>query len=272
MQKTFTVFTIFCLLILAGCRNPILQPSSTTPESLREIPSQRLNFRFEADVPAPPEAEQNGQTTDRNPSIQNDFDVNRALEILERTITSPDKQKVLVVYHKVTDQPSEFRLDMYSPDGKILKKITPEAMAVHFPDTIQWSPDSQSAAFVAMLRAGQGGMPLPNADNTNTDANTQTNANADANASTNTADPEANANAEMSMTPDVPGAATDVLTFRTEQIYMCDANGDALPLWRLFDVGVGIGCQRKSSPLSLRRRWDERIRSWRWRTRSCVQP
>lgn len=234
MQKTFTVFIIFCFLILTiSCQNPGVKPSDTTPGSLSDIPAQRLNFRFEADVPDPPAAETNGQTDERIPAIQNDFDVNRALEILERTITSPDKQKVLVVYHKVSDAPSEFRLDMYSPDGQILKKITPDAMAVHFPDTIQWSPDSQNVAFVAMLRAGQGGVPLPNA-NSNTDANANveanTNTETNANADTNTADPEANANIEMSETPNVPGAATDVLTFRSEQIYLTDANGDNLRL------------------------------------------
>lgn len=230
MQKTFTFFIIFCFLILTiSCRNTAVKPSEATPGSLAAVPAQRLNFRFEADVPDPPAAPTNGQSDERIPAIQNDFDVNRALEILERTITSPDKQKVLAVYHKVSDQPTEFRLDMYSPDGKILKKITPEAMAVHFPDTIQWSPDSQNVAFVAMLRAGQGGVPLLNA-NSNTDANLNTNANVETNANANTADPEANANVEMSATPDVPGAATDVLTFRSEQIYLCDAGGDNLKL------------------------------------------
>ncbi len=232
MQKTFTVFTIFCLSILAiSCQNPVIKQSEQTPGTLAAVPAQRLNFRFEADVPAPPEVEKTGQSDERIPAIQNDFDVNRALEILERTILSPDKQKVLVVYHKVSDQPSEFRLDMYSPDGKILKKITPEAMAVHFPDTIQWSPDSQNAAFVAMLRAGQNGVALPGTVS-NSNANIETNANteANANADTNTADPEENANAQLSATPEVPAAPTDVLTFRSEQIYLCDANGDGLKL------------------------------------------
>lgn len=231
MQKTFTFFIIFCFLLTAACQTATLDPSGANPGTLGEVSAQRLNFRFEADVPDPPASAPNGQSDERIPAIQNDFDVNRSLEILEKTITSPDKQKVLVVYHKVSDQPSEFRLDMYSPDGKILKKVTPEAMAVHFPDTIQWSPDSQNAAFVAMLRAGQGGMPLPNANtNSNTDANTQTNTNTETNVNTNTADPEANANAEMDPTPDVPGAATDVLIFRTEQIYLTDASGDNLKL------------------------------------------
>ena len=223
MQKTFTVFIIFCFLFTAACQTANLEPSETAPGTLGAIPAQRLNFRFEADVPAPPAAVPNGQSDERNPAIQNDFDINRSLEILAKTITSPDKQKVLVAYHKVTDEPTEFRLDMYSPDGKIIKKITPEAMAVHFPDTIQWSPDSQNVAFVAMLRAGK-------KENTVSDANANIDTNANIETNTNTADPESNANAAMYPTPDVPGAATDVLIFRTEQIYLCDAGGDNLKL------------------------------------------
>jgi hypothetical protein len=35
---------------------------------------------------------------------------------------------------------------MYSPDGKLIRKITYDGMAVHFADTIVWSPDSSAVA------------------------------------------------------------------------------------------------------------------------------
>ena len=108
-------------------------------------------------------------------------------------------------------------------------------MAVHFPDTIVWSPDSATVAFVAMLRAGQtGSMPVvPNSD-TNTNANAANKATADsanANAETN-AETNSSTNGETNAAPTAPVSSVPepapVLTFRTEQIYICDAQGNDL--------------------------------------------
>jgi len=202
-----------------GCERNIFQGSpNTNVTSIRNVSAVRLNYRYEADVPAPP-ANQAGQSAEeRNAAIQADFDATRTQEQLDRTITSPDKKRVLAVYRNVMDQMSESRLDMYTADGKLLKKITPETMAVHFPDTIVWSPDSMSVAFVAMLRA-TGPMPL------NPDA-----------APTPVAIPLAgNANIDPEETPvpvtpaaTTPASPTGILTFRTEQIYICDSEGGSL--------------------------------------------
>ena len=101
---------------------------------------------------------------------------------------------------------------MYSSDGKLVHKVTSDAMAGHFPDTIVWSPDSRSVAFVAANRT-VGLTPMtpvvlaPSVTDLNsTDAN-------DAPAVTPTI-----------VTP-TPAAPTGILTFRTEQIYICDSEG-----------------------------------------------
>lgn len=164
---------------------------------------------------------------EKNPSVQNDFDQHRPQELLDKTMTSPDGKRVLAVYHKSNDLSSEFRLDMYSTDGKLLSKITSDLMAVHFPDSIRWSPDSSNLAFVAMLRGAQSeDDTLPNlsdtGDKTITDASSLTNSKVKADANSEVS----NTNSE---TPPVatPTPPVGVLTFRTEQIYICNADGIA---------------------------------------------
>jgi Tol biopolymer transport system component len=197
------------------------------PTSLKEVPAARLNYRYEADVPKPPDtAASNAQ--ERNASVQADFDQSRPQELLDKTVASPDGKRVLAVYHRLSDLPAEFRLDMYSGDGKVLKKVTADTMAVHFPDTIVWSPNSVTVAFVAMLRGSQPGADgdaVPAAGvNANINSVPQTEPSGlegtDANAAvgeTNTAPPAA-----------TPAPPTGVLTFRTEQMYLANADGDGV--------------------------------------------
>lgn len=221
MKKFVIVFTISLILLsLTACQQNKTDAPTVTASALRDVPSLRLNFRFENDVPAPPAKEQNA-AEEKNAVIQTDFDQNRPEETLERTIPSPDKKRFLVVYSKVNDLASTYRLDMYSADGKLLNKITPNGLAVYYPDTIIWSPDSNNVAFVGMIRMGQT-VPVPtptpdapippNLDNTN--ANVEANAPVESNVNT-TATPT-NENTKQ------------VLTFRTEQIYICNAEGGDL--------------------------------------------
>jgi hypothetical protein len=218
------------LLSAFGCQKSIFQSPTVAPASLRDVPALRLNFRFESDTPAPPETNQNAQSEERNAAVQADFDQNRQQELLDKTITSPDKQRVLAVYHNVSDQPSEFRLDMYLTDGKLLKRITYDGMAVHFPDTIVWSPDSKNVAFVGMIRAGlPGGQVIP----TPTPAENQANTAANAPTNTNT-ETGANVNAENTNPAAAPSPQVEqpqaVLTLGSEQIYICSSEGGELKL------------------------------------------
>jgi len=229
------IFIIGIFLISAGCQKAIFQSPTVAPVAMRDVPALRLNYRYEADVPAPSEASKNAPAEERNAAVQTDYDQNRPQELLDKTIFSPDKQKVVAVYHRVSDVQAEFRLDMYTADGKFLRKITPDAMAVHFPDTIVWSPDSTTLAFVAMTRAGEQGnglppAPPPNQANTNTATNSPANSqtNSATNANIENANIDADANNAATPTALTPAAPTGILTFRTEQIYICNSDGDGI--------------------------------------------
>lgn len=205
---------------LTGCSRTADSPGGAMPSSLSEVPSVRLNYRYEADVP-PPDAPANVRTEERNPAVQNHFDQNRPQEVLDRTLTSPDGTRVLAVYHKVGDAPSEFRLDMYNPTGGIISRITADAMAVHFPDTIRWSPDSGTVAFVAMIR----GVTVDETANAPAlDPETSQAPEQNTNIAASPEPTIGDSNAAPSAAP-LPPAPTGILTFRTEQIYICDADG-----------------------------------------------
>lgn len=231
VHKTLKIVVIIGSALAGfGCGTAPQPPSTPVITSLKEVPSVRLNFRYEPDVPPP--GDSRGKAADeRNSAVQAHFDQARPQELLDRTLPSPDGKRIIAIYHLPTDTPSEFRLDMYSADGVLLRKVTPEAMAVHFADTIVWSPDSVSVAFVAMTRGAStlptptppdGGSamakPTPGAPSPDQTANS--------NSEAPPADPEANANADLPPAAATPAPAPNVLTFRTEQIYICDANGE----------------------------------------------
>ncbi len=206
------------LMFCFSCGPGVPEPTAPgAPTTLAEVPAVRLNYRYEADVPPPTEPAKSS-TDERNQAIQADFDQNRPNEVLNKTIASPNGKRTAVLYYRVGDLPSEFRLDMYGDDGKVLNKMTADQMAVHFPDTIRWSPDSESLAFVAMIRGVQTGPEVAATPPALDPANSNTGANVD---------PEANAAETNSAAPAIPtpAAPTGILTFRTEQIYISNADG-----------------------------------------------
>ena len=218
------------ILLISGCQNNIFQPqNNAVPTTLRDVPAVRLNFRYEADVPAPTLDAGKAAAEERNAAIQSDFDTNRPQELLDRSLTSPDKKRVVAIYHRVTDMQAEFRLDMYSSEGKQLKKLTSDTMAVHFPDTIVWSPDSGTLAFVAMIRAGQaetGGSPFAFPTPASSIDGKQTAVSGNANSAGEDSNTEATT-ATPTPAP-TPAAPTGILTFRTEQIYICGSDGNGV--------------------------------------------
>jgi len=204
-------------------RGPDTGPTGPAPTALGQVPAVRLNYRYEADVPQPPETQTGAARDEHNPAVQADFDANRTQEVLDRTLTSPDSKRVLAIYHKAGDQSSEFRLDMYAVEGRLINKITADTMAVHFPDTIRWSPDSSTVAFVAMIRGATtdetAGAPVLDPETSTAPANQNTAIPSE------TPDANANVDANVAIASPTPLAPTGILTFRTEQIYICDADG-----------------------------------------------
>jgi Tol biopolymer transport system component len=208
---------LFAFALLAACGGG--KPASNTATgvtSMKEVPAVRLNFRYEGDVPAPQTDPQNAPE-ERNQAVQGDFDTGRAQdEILDKTISSPNKQSVLAVWHRAGDAEGEFRLDMYDAAGHLQKRLTADSMSAKFPDTIRWSPDSTTLAFVACSRTIATTNPLP--------ATAPTPPDAAANATdANTAPPSG-----APVTGPTPAAPTGILAFRTEQIYTANADGSGV--------------------------------------------
>lgn len=215
-----TCLPLSVLVLCISCAPRQAEPTTSAPSALFEVPAVRLNYRYEADVPPPTEPAK-ANTEERSQAIQTDFDQNRPNEIVNKTLASPNGKRIAVLYYRVGDLPSEFRLDMYGDDGRLLNKMTADLMAVHFPDTIRWSPDSENLAFVAMIRGVQTG-PVFTATPPSLDLS---NSNAAGNV-----DPEANAAESNSNVPaaPTPAAPTGILTFRTEQIYISNADGSTV--------------------------------------------
>jgi hypothetical protein len=204
-----------------ACQESPLQKPEPKSLTVRDVPAVRLNYKYEADVPPPADIPVR-KPEERSSSVQSDFDNNRPEELLDQTLASPDQKHVLAVYHRLTDAGSEYRLDMYTPDGKLLRKMTSDTMAVYFPETIVWSPDSSTVAFVAMARAGLGatiGSPTPGSAVKPTEpAKTEPTVEQDANTETAAETPAQ----PREPTPEAP---TGILTFRTQQIYISSADG-----------------------------------------------
>jgi hypothetical protein len=189
-------------LLFAACRRES-DPQSLRPRQLRDVPANRLAFKFSADVEPPP-----GTSSDVAKSIaviQDDFDQRRTEEALLKTITSPDGQRALALY-STPDQPSTtFRIDLYSADGNFIRNLTPPDLAVVFQDSVAWSPDGNSIAFVGRKSAQPEASPTP---------------------------PELqpdpllpSASPVPSEVPTIAPAFAPLAVYNTEQVYVCNRDG-----------------------------------------------
>lgn len=206
----------------AGCGGPAKADPAAV--SIADVPAVRLNYRYEADVPAPQVPVSAAE--EKNAAVQTDFDQNRPQESLDRTITSPDKKYVLAVYRAAEDRASEYRLDVYSPEGKLVRKVSSDSMAVHFPDSITWSPNSTKFAFSAMTR-GVAPTPTPSPGASPT-TNKSPHPEVSPTASATPAEPPAEATPSPETQPaaaTTPEAPKGILTFGTEQIYISENDG-----------------------------------------------
>ncbi|HEV7643050.1 MAG TPA: hypothetical protein VGO50_03835 [Pyrinomonadaceae bacterium] len=222
-SKKFFVFSFVMLGVFAGCR-----PAGVIPQgqagSLHNVPAQRLSYSVDTDALPPLEPEQPSTADERVAAVQADFDQNRPQELLDKTLPSPDKQRVLVIYHRAGDKETEFRLDMYAADGKLIGHVSPDSMAISLPDAIAWAPDGSTAAFIGVTRA-QSQIPAtadaptpPEVEPSDNAANTA--ANIDGNIPANSS---GNANTNVPAPPVQTSAPIKI--FANEQIYTCNKEG-----------------------------------------------
>jgi hypothetical protein len=156
---------LLVLMIVAGtaCRSLVGDKQSVRPRSLRDVPAQRLAYRFAPDTAAPPAALKTEDPNARLASIETEFETNRKDDALLRTVVSPDaqpeRQRVLALYATAEEQEELFRIDMYTADGKFIRNLTPPELKGAFASTVAWSPDGNYIAFIA--RKSPGVKPTP---------------------------------------------------------------------------------------------------------------
>jgi hypothetical protein len=195
---------LFVLLLIvalagAGCRKGLLDRKSVVPRTLRDVPAQRLAYKFQADVAAPTGVSEAQNTQTRLESVQKDFDERRKDDALVRTVTSPDGQRALALYETGDTEQSTFRIDMYAAaGGTFLRNVSPPELAGVFVATVAWSPDGNYIAFIAR-RSSSARPPASQPPDAAPVA------------------PEPSASVAPVFAP--------VQTFSTEQIYICNRDG-----------------------------------------------
>jgi hypothetical protein len=200
-------FTTLCLLAAAGCQT-IIDRRDVRPLVLRDVPAQRLAYRLEPDIGMPTEI-QLDENDEKLPTIQTDFSARRPDDALLRTVLSPDGQRALALYGTESEPSPNFRIDLYSADGKFLRNLTPPDLSCVFPETVAWSGDGNVIAFIAHRSAKPAATPTP---------------------PPGVALPEATPD-EAQPTPTIAPTFAPVATFITEQIYLCNRDGyDLRPL------------------------------------------
>ncbi|MDQ3820419.1 MAG: hypothetical protein M3362_22435, partial [Acidobacteriota bacterium] len=146
-QHSIVTLLLLCSFILAatGCRKST-ETRTARPNTLADVPAERLAYSFTPDVDAPAGAQDNNET--KLKPIQDDFDSRRKDDRLLRTVLAPDGQRALALYDTGDTQEGEFRVDMYASDGRFLRNITPPELSGAFPAAAAWSPDGKSFAFI----------------------------------------------------------------------------------------------------------------------------
>jgi hypothetical protein len=202
--STFVIALIAASLFGASCKS-IIESRDVRPLVLRDVPAQRLAFRFDTDVAIPAEVIDEA-VDDKIESIQLDFSTRRQDEALIKTVRSPDGQRALALYG-IADAPSHvFRIDLYSSDGTFLRNLTPPDLSCVFPEAVSWSPQGNFITFVAREKPAPSPSPTP----------------------VGVLPPET---LEASPLPSIAPAFPSVPLFATEQIYICDRDGyDLKPL------------------------------------------
>jgi hypothetical protein len=202
------IIVLTALISSAASCTSITQRQAVRPLVLRDVPAQRLAYRFEADVAVPPEVKTE-DADDKIEAIQLDFNTRRQNDALVRTVRSPDGHRALALYGTADEPSQEFHIDLYSSDGKFLRNLTPPDLACVFPETVAWSPDGNFITFIAHKGVKPTPTPAPPGAST----------------------PEPPEAAEPTALPSVAPAFPVIPLFNTEQIYVCNRDGfDLKPL------------------------------------------
>jgi hypothetical protein len=196
---------LFTLIAGAGSCKSITDRPDVRPLIMRDVPAQRLAYRFEPDVAVPVEIT-NENPDDKIEAIQVDFNTRRQDDALLRTVRSPDGQRSLALYGTPNEPSQAFHIDLYSSDGKFIRNLTPPDLSCVFPETVSWSPAGNHITFIGHKNVKPTPSPTP-------------------------ADATPPETVEASPLPSIAPAFPAVQLFNTEQIYICNRDGyDLKPL------------------------------------------
>jgi hypothetical protein len=205
-SQSITFLGLLLIVVMVGLGasacNKIIERRDVRPLLMRDVPAQRLAFRFEADTGLPAEIKTD-EANDKVVEVQTDFNTNRKDHALLRTIRSPDGQRALALYGTADDPTEAFRIDLYSSDGKFLRNLTPPELVGAFPETVAWSPDGNYITFIAHRNSQPSPSPTPPDDTPVTPTDSPAPA----------------------VAPTVAPVFAPVAAFSTEQIYICNRDG-----------------------------------------------
>jgi WD40-like Beta Propeller Repeat len=208
------LLTAGALCVVSACRQ--LKESaglSVAPKSLRDVPAERLSFRFEADAKeeALPERLRRDEPDEPLPGVKTAFDTQRTNDALIRTVPDPVGQRALALYgtSETSESNTDFRVDLYAAEGVFIRNVLPRDLTGVFPEEVAWSPDSQRFAFSGIRNPSLAPTPTPELP-------------------PDVGPPPPLPEAEATpIGPSIPSAQT----FRTEQIYVANRDGfDLRPL------------------------------------------
>ena len=198
----------------AGCR----QVQNATglgvrPKSLRDVPAERLSFRFEPDAKedALPERLRRDEAEEPMPGVKSAFESQRTADALIRTVPDPAGMRALALYGTgdTSGSNSDFRIDLYSAEGAFVRNILPHDLTGVFPAEVAWSPDSQMFAFSGIRNPSATPTPTPEPALP---------------PGPSTVAPVAPDVPESLPTPVAP-VIPSVQTFKTEQVYVANRDG-----------------------------------------------
>ena len=197
-----------------GCRrvSEKLGISAARPRELRDVPAVRLAFSLETDIGEDvlPENLRQDAPEELLASVKTQFETSRKDEALLRTVLSPDKQRALALYDPGGGQPADntFRIDLYGADGMFVRNILPQNLEGITLTAVAWSPDAEWIAFIG--REKPNATPSPTPDDVPD------------------APPVFDPNASPVPTASVAPMIAPVPVFKTDQIYICDRDGNNL--------------------------------------------
>src|SRR5438270_7096485 len=163
-ELTAALLIVACLAV--GCRQVRETTGlSVVPKELRDVPADRLAFRFEPDVSEEslPERLRKDESEEPLAAIKTAFETQRTTDALIRTVVDPTGQRALALYgtSQTSGSNTDFRIDLYSADGQFIRNVLPQDLTGVFPAEVAWSPDGRRIIFSGIRSPALQATPTP---------------------------------------------------------------------------------------------------------------